>query len=267
MSSSRVLKGLINEYPFASQLKLSEHIKGLVPCTSVTIAIAARLLRMDDEEFFNTFPPERTAENKKKTQENINLILSGCVQTGRDLNEKISKKNAGFFKSLQNIVTKKSLKEVVTGASNLDDNFGGVQDILFLDTYGVSLKNNSDNARFYPNSLDVFNEEAFKENKEKFNLNWSDFFFVATAGGHTTGFFTRKDKLGNEYFYLTDSLDSLTNGKLEIHDSWQSVMGSLLNKWENEEVADISLLAMKSKLTINPKNSDDVSEDNKNKIK
>lgn len=221
--------GLVNEYAFSSQHKYI--IMGAVACMSISIAMVSRLLRMDNEEFFQTFHP--TKKPDETTMKLVIETLSGCVQTGVDLNKKIS---TGFF----NIFSRKAAEQVETGIKGLASNFGGVQDLVRIERDPVRIKDNAS----YP-SLEEFQKKLLTENEAK--VEQDDMAMVATATGHTTSIFSKTNNEGKRYYFLIDSANSFWSGKLEVHDNFSSAAESLTQKWhENKksEYAEITVYAL-----------------------
>ena len=76
----------LNHYNFSPQIIFP--ICGANACTSISLAMCARFLRMDNEKLFELFHP-----TNKANDENLNhatLILDSCTEAGVNLNKSCS---------------------------------------------------------------------------------------------------------------------------------------------------------------------------------
>lgn len=224
-------EGLVNVVEFGSQHLFP--ITGAVACTSISMAMCARLLPYSNEELLRLFVP---GSEKKVSKASIQ-ILNSCVEAGISLNREIS---TGFFGFLH----KKSTKECEDGIEELTENFAGSKNLHHLiDDTAIGL---TDKASGVLETLDDFYDHATTNRTD--GLKASDLWFIMTAAGHTTSFFTKTGTDDNDYFYIIDSLTSITKGKMYIFDNIDSAFTLLKRMWKKNIQADITVYTLKETL-------------------
>jgi hypothetical protein len=220
----------VTQWEFQGQGKFP--IAGANACTAIAIAMVARMAKMENGEFFQTFGPQSSI--KRDTQEIASQILSAVVQTGVDINTKIS---SGFFSRLK----KKDAMQIKTGLAALkkaaDKNIGATQDVACLEEL-VLLKGQS--------TIDEIFQGSTTNNiktHQKHALTVDELCFIATTKGHTTAILSRTDDTGKQHYINIDSATGFLNltGTMEVHPSFESLKKSLETKWGKADQVDITV--------------------------
>lgn len=234
------VEGKVAEFEFRGQHSYAP-IQGARSCTSISLATAARLLRMDTEEFFNTFNPDMKTFKEKQ---NANDVLTGCVLAGYDLNTAIS---GSYF----DVVSRKDVTDVMSKISNLEDNIGGIKELSLLDERQIRIHDSEQAKEIFPANLKDFRNELMSDTTKSKPENIC---FIATAAGHTTAFFSRKDKNGKEFFFVSDARNTLLGGKLEVFNSFDSAYERMLEKWKSHKQDYVSISAFTTKALLQKEN-------------
>lgn len=217
-------KGLVKTISFKSQINFP--LKGLMACTVIARVFAARILRIENDEFFSSLINGDVNNTKQ--------LLNSCIEAGIDLKTRIS---PGLFGGW----IKSDYHADSIEIDKLSQNFAGTHDLITVgDTRSIAISFEAlDNG--FPSLLDLGNE-YFSENSE--HKNSDDFCFIATTHGHTIIFFS---KLNNDdkkrYFISIDSFShmSLDGGELKMYDNANSLMTSLLHKWGNGTIPTVDI--------------------------
>jgi hypothetical protein len=218
-------EGLIAEYVFTGQRKF--FIRGLMACASVSLSVAARLLKMDMNAFSQTFDNADLAID----------TLSSCVQAGVDLNEKASH---SFVEQLAYKETDQLFHIIEKDQINL----GSVNQLGIAEaSTPVRTQDNSP----IELTLEDYLHHVFSRYK---TLNQKDFGFVATHPGHVTSFFIRETMNKETYCYLIDSADEVFSGKMHVYRSPEYGINALLEKWKQYAYVDITAFALKERLEL-----------------
>jgi hypothetical protein len=215
---------------FSSQLKFP--LSGLMACTAISRVLAARVLRMNDHEFFDLFSVKEDSNHDLAV-----TTLESCLEAGVQLKKCIS---PGIFGGIKKSAYENDAKII----KELSENIAGVKDVIQVENtqpIGTSFKNIDE--------LGGSIQELYKKFYGICATNIPDkLCFIATANNHTTIFFSKTNPANEQrYFISIDSFANLTNGELQIYENFDSLAYSLIAKWENttDEVADITVVHLK----------------------
>lgn len=232
-SSKEKVEGKIAEFEFRGQHS-GAPFKGARSCTSISLITAARLLRMEKDEFFNTFNPNMKTSKEKQ---NANDVLTGCVLAGYDLNAAISG-------SYLDVVSRKDITDVMSKIDRLEKNIGGIKELALLEGCQVRIHDSEFAKEAFPMTLKDFREALIADTAKP---KPEGICFIATAAGHTTAFFSRKDKAGKEFFFVSDARDTLFGGKLEVFNNFDTAYARMLEKWKSHNQDYVSISAFTTK--------------------
>ena len=231
-----------NKIPFIAKFKFDSQFKylakGANACTSISFSMCSRLLRMNRNEFFNLFPPANSHDPEicKKAR----LILNSCLQAGIDLNKAVSV-------SAVDVISKKNTDQVATGITNLENNFGGLQDVVLLKSNTIRVCPEHEHLQ----TLQTFHTALLSEFETELNEN--EIAFAAVSGGHTISFFSRTNHEGERYYYLIDSavggiLNSI--GCMEVFNSFDLLAKRLLQKWQGNDYAEVQAFTISDRVRL-----------------
>jgi len=204
-------------------------------CTVISIVLASRLLRLENDEFFKVFnnPSNETVAVAR-------TILNGCLEAGIKLKSKISPGLFGGWK-------KSDIASDVTKISQLSENIAGSKDLEIVgDTQAIAL---SDETR----KIGLNGLESVSDMLNSKDAN--DVCFVVTANGHTTVFFSiENDSDKQRYFVSIDSFPkTLFEGKFELHDNFDSLIQSLILKWGSKtQMVDVTTIRLHQNPDLTP---------------
>ena len=199
--------------------------RGAKSCTSICLVTAARLLNMDNAEFFSVFHPILSTET---TQQTATTILSSCVETGYILHAKI----AGSFLKM---FTRRDVQDLNETIEGLSTNIGGVKNLKYIENENVHLANGTKPPEDAPHNL-----EEYINQYANHAVTPNGLFFIITANNHTTALFTRTDDKNATYYYVLDSIETLFTGKLSVFASFKQMDLFLQNKWKDHKEPYIS---------------------------